>query len=255
MNVDSFTLDELKTELVNSIEKKKSTILYGFSLSAISLMNKYPEIYKYGNEADIMVADGHLFYKFCKTKMKIPLSLEISIPQSVCLLLNIANNYNLKVFLLGANKETNATAQLMIRNNFSNIKECGGHHGYFDSSEHETIIETINKFNPDILLIGISSPTKEVLAHKWKNKLNTGVIIPCGGMIDVLAEKTKLTPPLIKRLGLASLYRIMQEPKRLLKHFAYIYYFFFFRLLPVLFWQTVILRRKNFSIPDYFNIK
>lgn len=35
-------------------------------------------------------------------------------------------------------------------------------------------------------------------------------------MVDVIAGKTKITPKFIKKLGLAWLYRVMQEPRRLL---------------------------------------
>jgi N-acetylglucosaminyldiphosphoundecaprenol N-acetyl-beta-D-mannosaminyltransferase len=35
-------------------------------------------------------------------------------------------------------------------------------------------------------------------------------------MVDVIAGKTKITPKWIKKLGFAWLYRIMQEPRRLL---------------------------------------
>ncbi|MBN2214928.1 MAG: WecB/TagA/CpsF family glycosyltransferase [Bacteroidales bacterium] len=255
LSVDSFTKDELRKKLLLSIKKKKSLVLYGHALWSIPMMKKYPEIYIYGNKADILVTDGHPFYLLCKKIKNIPLKDEISIPQSIYILLELANENGYKVFLLGADKETNLIAQKNIKNKYLNIVECNGIDGYFSEKDYDRIINKINVFSPDILLIGISSPKKEILSLAWKKSLNVGIIIPCGGMIDILAGKTKLTPKFIKKCGLASFYRVIQEPRRLYKRYSFIYGFLFFNFLPVFVWNVLILRKKNFSIPEYYNIK
>ncbi len=253
LGVDVFDKTELEHELLTAINKRERKILYGHALWSIPMMNKYPEIYKYGNKAGILVTDGRPFYILCKHIKKIPLKMEISIPNSVYLLLYLANKNNKSVFLLGADKITNQIAQDKINKKFPNIN-CNGLDGYFKKEQHIKIIDKINNIKPDVVLIGISSPIKEILAEDWRTKLDTGVIVPCGGMIDVLAGKAKLTPKFIKRLGLASFYRVFQEPKRLFKRYTYIYTFIFFRFFPAFIWNVFILKNKQFSIPKFCNI-
>ncbi len=254
LGVDSFSYDELLAEVEKAIESRNPKVLYGHALWSIPMMNKYPEIYKYGNQSDILVTDGHPFFLLCKYFKRIPVGLEISIPQSVYMLLELANKKKLNVFLLGSDDSTNSMACEKVRMTYSNIKGCYGRNGYFSDTDHLKIISEINELDIDILLIGISSPQKEILSIEWKDKLNVGVIIPCGGMIDVLSGKTKLTPKIIKKLGLASFYRVIQEPRRLYKRYSFIYGFFFFRFLPIFVWYVVLLRRKDFSIPRYYKL-
>jgi len=251
LGVDEFSLDELEKMLLFAINNKQKKILYGYSMGTIPYLIKIPEIYKYGEKSDILITDGRLFYLMCKYIKKIPLKSDISIPLTVYLLLSIANKTNKNVYLLGADEATNNKAKSEILSLFPNIKSCLGHHGYFQENEYNKIINDINLSCTDILLIGITSPTKEIIAYNWKNLLNVGVIVPCGGMIDVLAGKSKLTPYFFKKLGLASVYRLLQEPKRLFKRYLFIYSYILFKFLPRLIWNVFIIRNKHFSVIEH----
>ena len=51
---------------------------------------------------------------------------------------------------------------------------------------------------------------------KLRKRLNVPIIVPCGDMIDGLAGKLSITPRL-KNVGLALLFGLVQEPRRLYK--------------------------------------
>lgn len=250
--VSIFSLIELKNYIVTTIENSNRNILYGFSLHSIYSLAHLPEILTLGVDADLIVCDGRPFYWLLKA-FRIPLKCNYSIPESVMLALQLANEQNYSVMLLGSTIENNNLASLNIKRKFPRIKVLEGVNGYFDFEKDLcSILEQIDNSKPDILLIGISSPLKERIAFLYKNKINAKLIIPCGGMIDVLAGKTRITPKFIKSIGLASIYRIIQEPKRLLKDRIRFYVFIFFNLLPLLFFKLVILREKNFSLIDHY---
>jgi len=120
--------------------------------------------------------------------------------------------------------------------------------GYFSKSDEPDIVKKINNINPDILLIGISSPKKELFADKWRNRINAPIIVPCGGMIDVLAGKTKITPRFVKNIGLAWFYRFIQEPRRLFGPISQWLPTFMFKILPSMLYATLF--KKDLSIPD-----
>jgi N-acetylglucosaminyldiphosphoundecaprenol N-acetyl-beta-D-mannosaminyltransferase len=124
------------------------------------------------------------------------------------------NNYSLMI--LGATEEVNRAATSKIKNDYKVKTVHPGRNGYFTPVEEDKIVKQINRFAPDILLVGISTPKKELFAHKHRHHLNVRIIHLCGGMVDVIAGKTKITLKWIKKLGFAWLYRIMQEPRRLL---------------------------------------
>jgi N-acetylglucosaminyldiphosphoundecaprenol N-acetyl-beta-D-mannosaminyltransferase len=247
LDVSVFSLDDLEKYFASVVIKGEHKIFYGHSLWTVPMMKKHPEIYYYGNKADVLTADGRPFYLLCKL-FGVKLKCDLSIPQMVLKVLKFSNNNSYKVYLLGATSDVNKQAIHKLSVVYPKILQTKGRDGYFKESEFSDIVTDINDFNPEVLLIGISSPIKEVLAEKLKEKTSANIIIPCGGMIDVIAGKTSITPGLVKKLGLASLYRLAQEPKRLFRRQMYIY-FFWMGFMPVLLFKA--LKDKNFSIPEY----
>jgi len=234
-----------------AIIKNNNTVIYGYSLYAIYAIRKIPEIYTLGKQAALFLTDGRPFYWLCKIA-KLPLTDGISIPECVMLALNFANEYGLKVMLIGATAKVNKEANENIRKKFKKAIILEGHHGYFNTIDEEAeLIKKVNCEQPDILLVGISSPKKERFVFNNASALKAKIVIPCGGMIDVLAGKTKMTPRWLKRIGLASFYRVIQEPKRLLFDRLKMIWFLLVDFFPK-FLINAVVRRKNFSIPALY---
>lgn len=253
-SVSVFDKEQLVNYIVNAIEGNDKVIFYGHSLWSISVLKSQPDIYVYGEKADLLVTDGRPFYILAKL-YGLPLKLELSIPNLVFLVLKLANSSSWNVYLLGAEEKTNKKACENIKKKYDNIEKINGRNGFFTKGEEESIIREINDFKPVILLIGLPSPNKERIAVDWKESLNVNIIIPCGGMIDVLADKTKITPKVIKKLGIASMYRLIQEPRRLFKRTFIMYFFLIFNFLPIYVYNIIILRKKNFSLYNFYQKK
>jgi len=69
----------------------------------------------------------------------------------------------------------------------------------FTPEDNEKTAAYINKFKPDILFVGVTSPKKEKFAWEWKDKLDVSLIVPFGGAIDILSGKSKPIPRVIKK--------------------------------------------------------
>lgn len=253
LKVSVFNIASLEKYIKNCILKSNKIICYGYGFATIALMKKCPEIFIYGQKSDIIVTDGRPFYILLKI-MGFPLIDDLSIPNMVNLVLDLCDSNGFSVMLIGADSENNVKATKNIENKYKNLKTYPGINGYFKEEDESKIIEQINNNSPDVILIGISSPKKEILANKWKEQCNAKVFIPCGGMIDVYAGVTKQTPNVIKKIGLASIYRIVQEPRRLLKRNLNIYIFSLFIFLPTLIFNTILRKKKNFNIPSLCKI-
>jgi N-acetylglucosaminyldiphosphoundecaprenol N-acetyl-beta-D-mannosaminyltransferase len=95
----------------------------------------------------------------------------------------------------------------------------GHHHGYFTPQEEPALVAAIAGAQPDILLVGISSPKKERFLARWGDQLGVPVCHGVGGSFDVLAGKVRRAPLAWQRLGLEWLYRVKQEPRRLWRRY------------------------------------
>jgi len=253
LKFSSFTEVELFKEINYRIKNKQVLTIFGYSFSLIALIKKIPEIYLYGNNFDIMLMDGRWFYlfvKFLTGKVKSDLSL----PRFIYKLFKIADINNYSIMLLGADEITNRSATKKLRKKYKNINVFEGINGYFEQKDEKEIVKRIQELSPDILLVGIASPIKEVFCSNYKEELNTSIIIPCGGMIDVIAEKSKKTPLILKKLGLAFIFRTIQEPKRLFRRYAFATKEIILKVIPICLYQKYIKKNENFFLPSIYGI-
>jgi len=244
-------MSELKDYINRALKNASPFIFYGYSLGIIPFFKKFADLYDVCNSFDLLVTDGTQFKWFCSL-FGFHVKTTISIPDLTNFVLEYANENKLSVLLFGAKEMINEQAICNLSEKYKGISFHKGIHGYFKENDEQAIVDKINLANPDILLIGISTPLKERFAFKYKNELNTKIIIPCGGMIDVYSGLTDQTPKLLKKLGLATPYRVIQEPKRLFKLNAWIFYETFFKLIPIALYHRYILGRRSFNMIDIY---
>lgn len=234
------TTQEVEKDLFDGLKVKRKKFVFGIGSGFKRLLVNYPWYFEFLNEVDLVLFDGRVLYYMAKI-LGYKVYCNLSLPEYVQLGLAAAKKLNGRVYLLGASKDNNKLA--VERLNKKGITTIG-HHGYFNYSnpdEMKNIISDINKFRPHLLLIGMSSPHKELISIKYRELLPESTIVLCGGMIDVIAGATKQTPRLLKKMGLAWLYRFFQEPKRLFNRILFDFVFFCFSTFPSL----LIQRRHN----------
>jgi len=155
----------------------------------------------------------------------------LSIPRICDKLIEKCYQKNKKLFLLGAKPEINELAILKIRKKYPGIIVMG-HHGYFDSDNISYIENELIIFQPDIVLVGISSPMKERVILKFSSKYNGSINVACGGYIDILSGEVDKAPNIFHNSGMEWIYRFYQEPKRMLTPMFINGLFFLFFIFP-----------------------
>jgi N-acetylglucosaminyldiphosphoundecaprenol N-acetyl-beta-D-mannosaminyltransferase len=129
------------------------------------------------------------------------------------------NEKGYRVYCLGASEGVLTAAVGRIAVEYRHVRVVGQRHGYFTPVEEPTIVAAIAKAQPDILLVGISSPKKEAFLARWSDRLGVPVCHGVGGSFDILAGRVRRAPLAWQRLGLEWLYRVKQEPRRLWKRY------------------------------------
>ena len=247
LKVSSFELKEIDEFFYSTIHNKNGIVLFGHSLGYITLFKKYPGLYEIINSFDLLVCDGTQFNWYCYLN-GFKLKTVISIPNITNYTLEYANTNSLSVLLFGAKEEINKKAIENLQKKYPNIKMLPGINGYYKQTEEKEIVARIKNQKPHILLIGISTPIKEKFVHTYRAELSSNIIIPCGGMIDVYSGYAKQSPPWVKKMGFATPFRIIQEPRRLFIPHTRMILEIFLKILPITFFNRVVLQKKNFNI-------
>lgn len=135
-----------------------------------------------------------------------------------------SQKYSSKIFLYGGKGEIAKKTADELKLQYPQINIAGTCNGYEDENK---VIAEIQKSNADILFVGIGSPKQEEFIIKNKDKLkNVKILMPVGGSFDVISKTKKRAPKCMIRMNLEWLYRLVQEPKRILRQIKLIKFIF-----------------------------
>ncbi|MDJ0632055.1 MAG: WecB/TagA/CpsF family glycosyltransferase [Xenococcaceae cyanobacterium MO_188.B29] len=199
------------------LEEKKITIA-SYNVHSFNLSMQLPWFYEFQQGADITRCDGVGILKALRWMgMDVPLQYRVSGTAFVPQLLEYGNQHGFSFFFLGSKTQYLEEAMRRVKKKYPKLK-IAGHDGYFDKQDpqqNQTIVDQINQFKPNILLVGMGVPTQEQWIQKHSSELEVNVIMPCGAVIDRLAGVVTNCPAWLSNLGLEWLHRLILEPRRL----------------------------------------
>ncbi|HHW18731.1 MAG TPA: WecB/TagA/CpsF family glycosyltransferase [Firmicutes bacterium] len=120
-----------------------------------------------------------------------------------------------RFFFLGGQPGIAESARRNIERDNPGVQICGTHHGYFSGEEEEKVVGIIREARPDVLFVAMGSPRQEKFVWRNRKSLGARVALGLGGVLDVLAGKTKRAPEFFQKAGLEWLYRLVREPRRI----------------------------------------
>ncbi|MGI5823416.1 MAG: WecB/TagA/CpsF family glycosyltransferase [Dethiobacteria bacterium] len=119
------------------------------------------------------------------------------------------------LYFLGSRQSVLEQAAVKARKNYPGLNIVGCHHGFFQESEEEAILEEICSLRPALLLVALGVPKQEKWIARYRKRLPPSAVIGVGGSFDVLAGAARRAPLWMQRAGLEWLYRLWKEPSRL----------------------------------------
>jgi N-acetylglucosaminyldiphosphoundecaprenol N-acetyl-beta-D-mannosaminyltransferase len=125
-----------------------------------------------------------------------------------------------RVYVLGARHEVLAAAIRQIHAKHPRLRIVGWRDGYFEPVEDRAVAESICATGAQLLFVAISSPRKEQFLCTYGRATGAQFAMGVGGAIDVVAGRRRRAPVLLQELGLEWLFRLLQEPHRLLRRYT-----------------------------------
>src|SRR5215216_1286246 len=113
---------------------------------------------------------------------------------------------------------------LSMRRRHPGIKIVGGYSPPFRAltrEEEDALVEQINAAKPDVLWVGIGVPKQEKWMAHMRARLDVPVMCGVGAAFDFHAGRVPQAPRWMQERGLEWIYRIAQEPRRLLPRYLY----------------------------------
>jgi N-acetylglucosaminyldiphosphoundecaprenol N-acetyl-beta-D-mannosaminyltransferase len=135
-------------------------------------------------------------------------------------LLALAEREGWRVYFLGARPEVLERAVERIRERHPGLVVTGRRDGYFAGGEEADLCDEIRAARPHLLFVAMSSPRKEYWLGEHARSLGVPLSMGVGGALDVEAGIVRRAPGWMQRAGLEWLFRLLQDPRRLLRRYV-----------------------------------
>lgn len=147
-------------------------------------------------------------------------------------LLKEAEGNGMSCFIYGGSVKMLKQSENYIKQHYPNLK-CGYHSPPFRALtdvEKEHDIQRINNFGAQLVFVALGCPKQERWMAEMKGKINS-CMLGIGGALPVMIGMQERAPKWMQKTSLEWLYRLLQEPKRLFKRYAYTNTKFLFLLM------------------------
>jgi len=181
-------------------------------------MRRQPALHAAVVACDVIFADG-MAVVWASRLLGVPLPERVAGIDLMEAMLARGNDLGWRVYCLGAAPEVLRAAVAALAAKYPGIDFVGAHHGYFADADEPALVAEIAALRPHVLLVGITSPRKEVFLARWQDTLGVQVCHGVGGSFDVAAGKARRAPVLWQRAGIEWLYRVIQEPRRMWRRY------------------------------------
>jgi len=137
-------------------------------------------------------------------------------------LMRRAHQEGWRVFYVGSKPGIADRGAEIIRRRFSGL-EIETSHGYFDaalgSSDNCQLIQRVQRYQPDLLLVGMSMPRQECWVRENIEQIDANAILMAGAAMDYVAGAVHTPPRWAGKCGLEWLFRLCHEPGRLWRRY------------------------------------
>lgn len=182
------------------------------------LEKKYEELY---SAADLRVADGMPLVWASKIQGT-PVPERVPGSSLVWLILERCLRENRSVYLLGGANDANPRALKVIQEKYPSLV-CAGSSPMVASPPSDKDVASIRTIlssqNPDVLLVGLGSPKQEQLIQLLRPYFPKTWMIGIGITFSFISGDLARAPRWVRRIGAEWIYRMFQDPKRLVKRY------------------------------------
>lgn len=217
--VDPWTMEQTVMKAEEVVKRKEFAHFIGVNADKVLQIRNDSEMNEIVRRCEVINADGASMVLASKR-------LGVAVPERVAgidlmlELCGLCERSSLLVYLVGSKKTVveQTRANLVAAHPHLNI--VGARDGYFSDDDFDDVAKEIKSSNADVVFVGITSPKKEYFIERCRDLGLRGVYVGVGGSFDVISGNIKRAPLWMQKTGLEWLFRMIKEPKRLIRRYV-----------------------------------
>jgi N-acetylglucosaminyldiphosphoundecaprenol N-acetyl-beta-D-mannosaminyltransferase len=214
------SLPELNTLVEQGVRENRKWVITNHNLHSVYLFHRWPKLREFYSRADWTFIDGMPLVALGRI-YGFPLKREhrVTLVDWLHPLMEMMASKGWRVFYLGSKPGVAEKVATELRRLYSSL-QIEVSDGYFDarreSAENDAIVERINAYQPDVLMVGMGMPRQEYWTQENLSRLNANVILSSNGAaMDYFAGEIPIPPRWAGKMGLEWAFRLINEPRRL----------------------------------------
>lgn len=222
--MDMVKAEEVMHFVANHVAQGKRAIVANHNAHSLYLLRDDAELQAFYDKADLVEIDSRPLLMWARLTGRNSRSFHR------CTYLDwredfweIAATFGWRVFYLGGAPGVAVKAAAKLRETRPGLK-LSVLDGYFDmtpgSSDAKAVVEAINAYAPDVLMVGMGMPRQELWIHRNYEALTPCVVLPVGAAFDYEAGVQRAAPRWMGDLGVEWLFRLAVDPKRLFHRYC-----------------------------------
>lgn len=212
-----YTMEQLHEIFTNVINKNGNLLVSSLNLHSLYLSNKNDFISKTLKNSIIHIDGTPILWLLRLYGIKLNSAYRITWVDWMKPFLELAAESNWKIFYLGASPGVAEAGFADLSSTIPNLV-YKVHHGYFSMSStdstHIAVMDSINTFSPNILVVGMGMGRQEEWIQNNIGALNSNIIITSGAAIEYFAGVVSVPPRWSGNYGLEWLFRLLDNPRR-----------------------------------------
>jgi len=214
---DPLTVTQTIDAVFALIEEGRRGWLSTVNVAVLMMMRADAQLQEFVDRAALVVADGQPLV-WCSPWFGKALPERVTGVDLVDCICAEAARRKRRVYLLGASGEVVARTAGRLRECWPGL-EIEYSDGYFTDRDAPARADLVRSCNADILFVAMGVPRQEKFIREQWNRLGVRLAIGVGGSFDVISGLRPRAPHWMQKIGMEWLFRLILEPRRLLKRY------------------------------------
>ena len=220
LTLNPMSSPELTAVVEQGVLESRKWIITNHNLHSVYLFHRQPRLREFYKNAHSIFIDGMPLIALGKLYgYALEREQRVTLADWMHPLMELAARKRWRVFNLGSPDGVAEKGAAALRRMYPGL-QIEVSNGYFDarpgSSGNEEVVQRINAYKPDLLMVGMGMPRQEFWTLENYARLDAHVILASNGAaIDYVAGAVPTPPRWAGRLGLEWAFRLVSEPRRL----------------------------------------
>jgi N-acetylglucosaminyldiphosphoundecaprenol N-acetyl-beta-D-mannosaminyltransferase len=216
VKVHTVTMDTALEQVRRFIREGGPHHLVTADTSCIMKAREDPALRDLINAADLVTPDGAGVLWTAKV-LDLPLSERVSGVDLTDRMCALAAQEGYRVYFLGAAPGVAEKAARVLQEKYPGLPVAGARDGYFQPQEEDTVAEQIRAARAQMVFVALGIPKQEQWIQRHQERVGAAVYMGIGGSFDVISGNLPRAPLWMQRNGLEWLYRVLLEPRRIVR--------------------------------------